>query len=73
MEKYLIYVEKQNGNREYIYYIQRNSVSKSEDIGDAIEFIDEDMVKSLRDYLNTREEKNIYKILCIKTTSVEIE
>lgn len=72
MEKYLIYVIKTNTqNKEYLSYIYRNSISKNEDIGDAIEFETKEQALVIKDYLNKREEKSVYRVMCIKTTIEE--
>ncbi len=68
MEKYLIYFNETSTSKQYISYIYRNSLSKSSDIGDAIEFFDKDTAIKVKDYLNKRDSVSKYKVMCIKTT-----
>ena len=74
MEKFVIYKEISETNREYVYYIQRNSVSFDKDIGDAIEFTNKELALSMATYLENRSTANIkLKVLSIKTTYETIE
>ncbi|MBQ6547297.1 MAG: hypothetical protein IJL74_04810 [Bacilli bacterium] len=71
MEKYLIYFNETPTSKQYISYVYRNSLSKSSDIGDAIEFDDKDTAIKMKDYLNRRDSVSKYKVMCIKTTIEE--
>ena len=71
MEKYLIYFNETPTSKQYISYVYRNSLSKSSDIGDAIEFDDKDTAIKMKDYLSRRDSVSKYKVMCIKTTIEE--
>lgn len=72
-EKYVIYYDETATSRKYVYNIYRTSVSESKDIGDAIEFEDKDTAIKVRDYLNKREKRNDFNVVCMKTTIEEVE
>lgn len=75
MEKYIIFQNKRE-YRVYVDTIYRNSVSTDRDIGEAIEFSDIDMAKSICSYINVRENiinnEDKYKILEVSTQFKEI-
>ena len=72
MAKYIIYFNEGTASKKYVHYIYRNSVSDSEDIGDAIEFDSKELSLMLMEYLNKREGTTKYKVMCIKTTIEEV-
>ena len=73
MEKYVIYYDETETNKQYISTIYRTSKSVNSDIGDAIEFGDKETALKIRDYLNTREGVTKYKAMVIKTTREEVK
>jgi len=66
MKKYVIFKREGSTNKKFVYYIQRNSISTSNDLGDAIEFDNEEQATSMKEYLSSRENDKLY-ILCIET------
>lgn len=70
MEKYLIFKKTSEVNRKYAYYIQRNSVSTSEDIGDAIEFDNKDLALAMVKYLSKRDKEQYYVLSVVTTIEV---
>lgn len=74
MEKYLIFKKTSETNREYVYYIQRNSTSTSDDIGNAIEFDNKELALSMAKFLTNRDNNNRkYYVLSMVTTIDVIE
>lgn len=68
MERYVIFKETSETNREYVEYIYRTSVSYDKDIGDAIEFDNKRLALDVARYLEKRAGNVVYKVLAIKTT-----
>lgn len=71
MEKYLIYKDVNDMNRNFLRTIYRSSISEDNDIGEAIEFDNKELALLLADFLNKRENEK-YKVMLVKTTMEEV-
>lgn len=66
MKKYVLFT-KDGSSKKFIQSIYRNSTSKSTDIGDAIEFVNDEQAMTMAEYLSRREKEDFY-VMCIETT-----
>ena len=72
MEKYLIFKKTSETNREYVYYIQRNSASTSSDLGDAIEFDSKELALMIAKYLTNRTNDNKKYYVLSMVTKIDV-
>ncbi len=73
MNKYVIFEQSTETNRDYVTQIYRTSVYTSKDVGDAIELDTIEEAKIIRDIVSRRNKMKNYKILEIVTTNNIIE
>lgn len=66
MKKYVLFT-RDGSSKKFIQSIYRNSTSKSTDIGDAIEFVNEEQSIIVAEYLSKREKEDFF-VMCIETT-----
>lgn len=66
MKKYVLFT-KDGSSKKFIQSIYRNSTNKSTDIGDAIEFVNDEQAMTMAEYLSRREKEDFY-VMCIETT-----